>query len=221
MIRKRNIRSKLVRPALALVLSVFIFTTLLLSSACAKNPSNNEETKASVEEPATSDSDETQADADERIKAFDFTLQDQFGEEHLLSDYEGKVIFLNFWATWCPPCKGELPDIEGLYRDNNRNTGALAVLGVIFPDEEGASSPSQREMNTEGIKQFLLEEDLTFPVLLDTEGKIFEKYRVTGLPTTFIIDREGYFIGYAPGALPRDLMDYYVKQAMEAGGDGE
>ncbi|NLA71332.1 MAG: TlpA family protein disulfide reductase [Clostridiaceae bacterium] len=220
MIQKPTIQLKMARPALALALVVLLLTTLLLSTACAKKQSDNQDQTPPVT--TVDQSAETQppggattpTQTENIIKAYDFTLQDQFGIEHTLSEYEGKVIFLNFWATWCPPCKVELPDIEGLYKDYNANANDLVVLGVIFPDEGNTGSSSQREKNVEGIKQFLQENDLTFPVLMDTQGEVFNEYGVTGLPTTFIIDREGYFVGYAPGALPRELMDYYVEQAI-------
>ena len=67
---------------------------------------------------------------EEKIKAIDFTLYDQYGKEHKLSDYKGKVVFLNFWATWCPPCKEEMPYIENLYKEYNENNDDVVILGI-------------------------------------------------------------------------------------------
>ena len=67
------------------------------------------------------------------IPAPDFTLVDQYGEEHTLSDYEGKTVFLNFWATWCGPCKREMPEVQALYEKYGNNEGDVIVLGVANP----------------------------------------------------------------------------------------
>ena len=71
------------------------------------------------------------------------------------------------------------------------------------------------ELPLEGVEAFITDHQITFPTLMDTAGKVYEEYKITGMPTTFIIDHEGYFIGYVQGALSRELMDYYVDQAIE------
>ena len=74
-------------------------------------------------------------------KAKDFTLTDQYGKEHTLSDYEGKAVFVNFWATWCPPCRNELPDFQKIYEKYGKNTKDVIILGVYAPgfDKEGSA----------------------------------------------------------------------------------
>lgn len=197
-------------------ISVLLLTALILSvfalSACGKK----ETVAPGASTPATADG-PTEPTEKERVKAYDFTLTDQYGAEHKLSDYEGKVIFLNFWATWCPPCRQEMPDIENLFKDQGMNQRDLVVLAVAYPDEDGSAS-AQREMDVAGIKDFLLENSYTFPVLMDTTGQVFQQYQISGLPTTYMIDHEGYFIGYVQGALQRELMDHFVGEALEAMG---
>lgn len=141
--------------------------------------------------------------------AIDFTLKDQYGNTHTLSDYKGKTVFLNFWATWCPPCKAELPDIQNLY-DNAETEGdeALIVLGVASPD-------SGNEVSEEEIAEFLEKNGYTYPVLMDTAGEVFGAYGVQSLPTTFMIDKEGNVFGYVSGQLSADMMQSIVKQTME------
>ena len=94
-------------------------------------------------------------------KRQDFTLTDQYGQSHTLSDYQGKTVFLNFWATWCGPCKMEMPDIQALYEDWDENAGELVVLGVAGPNigQEGSA---------EDITAFLEENGYTYPCLLYT-----------------------------------------------------
>ena len=110
-----------------------------------------------------------------------------------------------------------MPDIENLYKDHGMNQEDLVILAVAYPDEDGSAS-AQREKDVEGIKAFLLENNFTFPVLMDTRGEAFGQYQITCLPNTFMIDNEGYFIGYVQGALPRELMDQFVNDALNAMG---
>ncbi len=206
------------RALTALIALLLILTLLVTAVACGKGKA--EPTGESESAPGSGESQPTEPEGsqstepdEEKVKGYDFSLTDQYGVEHNLAQYEGKVVFLNFWATWCHNCIAEMPDIEQLYKDHGLNAGDLAVLGVAYPDD--GSGAGQRELDLEGIKQFLTENDISFPVLMDLDGKIFQDYRIVGLPTTFIIDHEGYFIGYAQGAMQREIMDYYVEKAIE------
>ena len=141
--------------------------------------------------------------------AVDFTLTDQYGNTHTLSDYKGKTVFLNFWATWCPPCRAEMPDIQKLYETyDTEGDDALIILGVASPNIGG-------EKSEEGIKEFLDENGYTYPVLMDTTGDVFMSYGVFSYPTTFMIDRDGNVFGYASGQLNEDMMENIIKQTME------
>lgn len=148
----------------------------------------------------------------------DFTLTDQFGEPHTLSDYKGKVVFLNFWATWCPPCRQEMPDIQALYEESGGNKEDLVVLGIANP--KTAENTYTQEGTVDDVKKFLSDNGYTYPVVMDTTGEIFQTYGITAFPTTFMIDRAGNVYGYASGALTREIMDSIVKQTME-GSAGE
>lgn len=140
---------------------------------------------------------------------YDFTLVDQYGNSHTLSEYKGKTVFLNFWATWCPPCRAEMPDIQKIYEEySSEGKDALVVLGIAAPDYG-------REVSEEGIKEFLDENGYTYPVLMDPGGKIFTEYGVYSYPTTFMINKEGKVFGYASGQLNEDTMRSIIKQTME------
>ena len=141
------------------------------------------------------------------VPAPDFTLTDQFGNSHTLSDYEGQTVFLNFWATWCGPCKMEMPDIQALYEEWGENAGDLVVLGVAGPDigQEGSA---------EDIAAFLEENGYTYPVVMDDTGALFYQYGISAYPTTFMIDPEGNVFGYVQGAVSREIMDDIVDQTM-------
>lgn len=149
----------------------------------------------------------------ERIQAPDFTLTDQYGESHTFSEYRGKTVFLNFWATWCPPCQGEMPDIQALYERYGENQEDLIVLGVANPRTE--TNPRNQDVSVEEVTAFLEEKGYTFPVVMDTTGELFSWYGIQALPTTFMIDRDGNIFGYVPGALTADFMESIVQQTME------
>ncbi len=140
--------------------------------------------------------------------ALDFTLTDQYGETHTLSDYKGKTVFLNFWATWCPPCRAEMPDIQKLYENYDRDGDeALIVLGIAAP---GYGS----EGSEEEVKAFLEENGYTYPVLMDSEAKQFMRYGINAYPTTFMIDRDGNIFGYVTGQLSEETMERIIRQTM-------
>ena len=141
------------------------------------------------------------------IPAPDFTLTDQYGEPHTLSDYQGQTVFLNFWATWCGPCKMEMPDIQALYEEWDENAGDLVVLGVAGPG-------IGREGSAEDIAAFLEANGYTYPVVMDDTGTLFYQYGISAYPTTFMIDPEGNVFGYVQGAVSREIMDDIVEQTM-------
>ena len=148
-----------------------------------------------------------------QIPAPDFTLVDQYGEEHTLSEYQGKTVFLNFWATWCGPCKSEMPEIQALYERYGENEGDLIVLGVANPKTEDA--PYNQDVSQAEVEQFLEDNGYTFPVVMDTTGEIFYYYGITAFPTTFMIGADGNVFGYVPGAITGDIMESIVQQTMD------
>jgi cytochrome c-type biogenesis protein len=153
-------------------------------------------------------------EAQEKIAAYDFTLLDQFGNEHTLSDYKGKVVFLNFWATWCPPCKEEMPDIEELYQEYNLNQDEVVFLGVANPSN--IAYPNNNDGTEAEITAFLEENGYTFPTVFDTTGELLQNYYISAFPTTFMIDKEGNIVGYVPGMMTKDIMINIINQTIAA-----
>ena len=108
-----------------------------------------------------------------------FVLQDMDEELHKLADYKGKVVMLNFWATWCPPCRREMPSMERLHQSLNKDDFVvLAINQMETPDHVFAYTGQ-------------LDVDPTFTLLFDTDSKVSLSYRVNGLPTTYLIDKQG------------------------------
>jgi thiol-disulfide isomerase/thioredoxin len=121
-----------------------------------------------------------------RTPAADFTASRLDGTPVRLSGLKGKVVFLNFWATWCPPCQEEMPSIEALYR---RFQGKdLEFLAVDIQEDK------------DEVAAFMKEYGLSFPAALDSTGRISAEYGIRGIPATFIIDREGGVIAVVVGS---------------------
>ncbi len=116
---------------------------------------------------------------DAKRQLADFTLTDLQGKSWHLKDLPGKVVLLNFWATWCPPCRKEMPDLEELYhRFDNQGFVVLAIS-----DEDAAT-----------VSPFLAERNITYPVLLDPGRKVNEQFRIEGIPKSFVYDRSGKLV---------------------------
>lgn len=139
-------------------------------------------------------------------KAYDFTLEDMNGTEVSLSDYEGKVVFLNFWASWCPPCQAEMPYIQGIY-NKYKDSEEVAILTVNITKSE--------KNGVSDTIEYMEEKEYNFPVLLDKDGEVSIKYRVANIPTTYIIDKDGIIYNYVVGPMSEDRMLEQIEKAME------
>ncbi|MEJ2031927.1 MAG: TlpA disulfide reductase family protein [Deltaproteobacteria bacterium] len=134
----------------------------------------------------------------------DFILSDLHGKKWRLSDLRGKEVFLNFWATWCPPCRGEMPDMEALHREMTLTAQPFQMIAVLSNDDPRRAAGFARKLN------------LTFPILVDEEGKAGAEYGITGVPETYIIDAHGIlrakFIGPRPWNSPgaKELLRRYL-----------
>lgn len=189
--------------------------------SASKNETKNEDPVESESE-AGSQLTETESEAgpteseEEKapIPAIDFTLTDQYGKEHTLSDYKGKVVFLNFWASWCGPCKEEMPHIEELYQEYNLNQEEVVILGVANP--KSTEYPYNQDEEKEDIINILEENEYTFPTVFDETGEVLSSYYITAFPTTFMIDKEGNVLGYVPGMMTKDMMLSVINQTIEA-----
>ncbi len=117
----------------------------------------------------------------------DFTLQTIDGRTITLSDLRGKVVIVNLWASWCPPCRAEMPAIEQVYQANKDQGLEVLAVNTTYQDDAAAAS------------QFAQDFGLTFPILLDQDGSVSRRYKLQALPTTFFIDRQGIIRAAVPG----------------------
>ena len=116
----------------------------------------------------------------------EFLLKDMEGRGVRISDFRGKIVFLNFWATWCPPCKQEMPSMEKLHKRLKNKDFVMIAIDL----QEPASL----------VKKFFKEYKLTFISLLDSTGEVGRQFGTNSIPTTFILDKKGKIIGAAIGA---------------------
>jgi len=124
-----------------------------------------------------------QLDADDaRHRQADFSLVDLQGRTWNFKELRGNVVLVNFWATWCPPCRSEMPDLQGLY--NQFKYQGLVILGI---SDEDASK----------VKPYIDQNHYSYPILLDPEGKVHKAYNIEGIPRSFLYDREGKLIAEA------------------------
>ena len=141
-----------------------------------------EATEAPVTEPAATE--------EAKIMAPDFTVYDFDGNEVKLSDYLGKPVVLNFWASWCGPCKMEMPDFDEKHQELGSDVQFLMI-----------NLTDGKTETVEGASSFIASMGYTFPVFYDTSSMAAALYGVSAIPTTFFIDAEGYAIAQATGAI--------------------
>ena len=176
------------------------------ASNASQTESGNGENHAEQSNKAAAETGTSATDSDaDAIPAPDFTLQDQYGNTHTFSDYKGKTVFLNFWATWCPPCRAEMPEIQEIYEEYGENNSDVIILGIASPNVG-------REGSAEDIAAFLSENNYTYPVVMDTDGIIAYYYGISAYPTTFMIDSDGNVYGYVSGQITKDIMKSIIEQ---------
>ena len=178
--------SPLEHPLIRIALAAAILAGLAAAAFVARSGGSSSDSSVVVSPTTTNDPQPTSeaglgAIGDDppiiRRPAPDFALRDSTGRIVRLSDLRGKVVWVNFWASWCVPCKKELPDIQALY-DEKKEAG-LEVLAVNYQEDVQTAT------------QFFDARSLHVPMLLDSSGSVYEEYRLQGLPDSFFVDRDG------------------------------
>jgi thiol-disulfide isomerase/thioredoxin len=159
-----------------------------------EQPSSSLQDNQSLDEPNEA-ADSFKDSNPEKTKAPDFVLEDLEGNKVSLSDYIGQNVFLNFWASWCGPCKAEMPDMELI----QQSYGDQVVILAVNVGENAATASGFKE-----------DYGLTFEILLDQDNNVARLYSVTGIPTSYFIDKEGNIIAGYVGTMDYDTMVNYI-----------
>ncbi|MDQ0484715.1 peroxiredoxin family protein [Guptibacillus hwajinpoensis] len=177
------------RSLFGIVVLITLIAIGVISSNTDKRSVDQEITTAQV-------TGEQEIGINEGNEAPDFTLYSLEGQEVKLSDYRGKVVFVNFWATWCPPCKAEMPHMEEFYKEYADQYDA-EILAVNITSEESS---------TEMVDKFIQDYKITFPVLMDTDGMQSETFATITIPTTYVIDKNGIIMKRLVGPMSKERM---------------
>lgn len=194
---------------------LFLLSSLIFISGCSAKDetvsvqSGSEVGSSTVEE--TSSTTTTEKDRSNEIKAPDFRLATLDGDEFYLSDFRGKVVMLNFWGTWCPPCRKEIPDLVNLQEKYNKD--GLEIVGITI--NSGSASDIQKFVNEKNINYTILTDfnnsetqQVTF-LIGQTIGQ-----QITSIPTTLVIDREGYIVKGYLGPRTEDVFYNDLKEYL-------
>lgn len=133
--------------------------------------------------------------------ATDFSIGSLAGGNIALADFEGEVVIMNFWATWCPPCRAEMPGLNRFY-EAHRDEG-LVLLAI------------NEEESVETVRPFIQANNFSFPVLLDLQGRVAQQYSTRSFPTTFIIDRDGVIQHVQTGEISEDELASIVLPLLQ------
>ena len=178
--------------ALKMVLLVLIFVALLLG---AKRLYDTMGSQVQLDTLATQSTQAAEGTEPAKQAAPDFTVYDAEGNAHKLSDYQGKPVVLNFWASWCGPCKMEMPDFDEKFQEYGDQIHFLMV---------NLTDGSQETVET--ASEFIAGQGYTFPVYFDTDMEGAIAYGVNAVPVTYLIDGEGYLVGWGQGALSGEAL---------------
>ena len=127
----------------------------------------------------------------------DFPITTLSGEQQRLSDYRGRWVIVNYWATWCPPCRKELPELD-LFNESHKNDAV--VLGINFED-----------ISMQALQQFIDQQFLSYPMFHQRPSRYTGFGRLNGLPTTFVLDPEGHAVAMQAGGVTADMLDSFIK----------
>jgi peroxiredoxin len=159
------------------ILSISVVLTVFLFTACAAQP-------------------------EKKQKAPNFSLQTQNGKAIELSKLKGKVVLVNFWATWCPPCRAEIPDFIEVY--NTYKSKGFEIVGIAL-DEDGWSK----------VAPYIEKVKMNYPVVLGT-AKVVQQYGgIEAIPTTFIVDKKGYIVASQVGLVSKELLEQKLKSLLK------
>ena len=189
---ERYLRKNMIGIAIIAVLVVIFFINL-----------SEDKTAVKVKKEKESDQQPSSVQEEEAQKAVDFTLPSLTGDEITLSALRGKTVIINLWATWCPPCRQEMPHMQKFYEEHQEEVEILAV------------NLTSEDYGKERVAQFVSEFELTFPVLLDYTGEVGKLYKAFTIPTSYVIDKHGMIFQKIVGPMDDEYMEQLITALKE------
>ncbi|MBP2242831.1 peroxiredoxin [Cytobacillus eiseniae] len=191
---------KLMVTNVVIIQSVVIFAFAVMCSYFLVNLIlNNDKPKVNTATTKT-----VEVGLQEGNKAPDFVLKSLEDTNVKLSDLQGKKLILNFWATWCPPCKAEIPHMQEFYATRDKSNVEILAINL-----------TTSEKNSENVKEFMEERNVTFPVLLDEEGDIGTLYQAITIPTSYFIDSHGIIRKKIVGPMDKEMMNQLIENMSD------
>ena len=185
------------------ILSATLLSSALILSACSSASEKKEETNKQT---STSLSNETKA-----TQAFDFTAMDKDGKTVKLSDFKGKKVYINMWASWCGPCMREIPELEKVYQKYKDNKD-IVFLSMTSPDDAEFKNQSPQDKSKDVILKKAKELGATYPVLFDVNDRFIINYAIRSFPTHILINSDGTFETRIAGGVTEESLTKEIEK---------
>ena len=185
------------------ILSATLLSSALILSACSSTSDKKEETNKQT---ATSSTSENKA-----IQAFDFTAMDKDGKTVKLSDFKGKKVYINMWASWCGPCMREIPELEKTYQ-KLKNNKDVVFLSMTSPNDSEFKNQSPQDKGKDVILNKAKELGVTYPVLFDVNDRFIINYAIRSFPTHILINSDGTFETRIAGAVTEESLTKEIEK---------
>ena len=185
------------------ILSATLLSSALILSACSSTSDKKEETNKQT---ATSSTSENKA-----IQAFDFTAMDKDGKTVKLSDFKGKKVYINMWASWCGPCMREIPELEKTYQ-KLKNNKDVVFLSMTSPNDSEFKNQSPQDKGKDVILNKAKELGVTYPVLFDVNDRFIINYAIRSFPTHIFINSDGTIGNRITGAVTEESLTKEIEK---------
>ena len=185
------------------ILSATLLSSALILNACSSTSDKKEETNKQT---ATSSTSENKA-----IQAFDFTAMDKDGKTVKLSDFKGKKVYINMWASWCGPCMREIPELEKTYQ-KLKNNKDVVFLSMTSPNDSEFKNQSPQDKGKDVILNKAKELGVTYPVLFDINDRFIINYAIRSFPTHILINSDGTFETRIAGGVTEESLTKEIEK---------
>lgn len=185
------------------VLSATLLSSALILSACSSTSEKKEETNKQTTTSSTSEN--------KAIQAFDFTAMDKDGKTVKLSDFKGKKVYINMWASWCGPCMREIPELEKTYQKLKDNKD-IVFLSMTSPNDAEFKNQSPQDKSKDVILNKAKELGVTYPVLFDVNDRFIINYAIRSFPTHIFINSDGTIGNRIAGAVTEESLTKEIEK---------